>query len=74
MDSGHLEAMRRASPEVYRPKLELFMRYAEGYDLDEVPDPYYGGENGFEAVLNYCEDAVAGLLDVLARRSPKSIT
>ena len=74
MDAGHLEAMRRASPEVYRPKLELFMRYSDGYDLDEVPDPYYGGENGFEAVLNYCEDAVAGLLDVLARRSPKQIT
>ena len=33
MDSGHLRAMRRASPGVYRPKLELFMRYAEGSTL-----------------------------------------
>jgi len=68
MDVGHLEFMRRMCPEVYRPKLGLFMRYAREHDLDEVPDPYYGGVAGFEAVLNYCEDGAGGLVEMLARR------
>jgi protein-tyrosine phosphatase len=31
--------------------------------VKEVPDPYYGGPNGFEVVLDYIEDACEGLLD-----------
>lgn len=65
MDVGHLETMLRSCPEVYRPKVQLFMRYARNHDLDEVPDPYYGGDAGFEAVLDYCEDGVGGLIDAL---------
>lgn len=65
MDAGHLEIMRRKCPEVYRGKLGLFMRYAREFDIDEVPDPYYGGAAGFEAVLDYCEDGVQGLLDAV---------
>jgi len=68
MDAEHLAEMQRLCPEVYRPKLQLFMKYAQRHDLDEVPDPYFGGEKGFEAVLDYCEDAVDGLLEDLARR------
>lgn len=67
MDAGHLEFMRRMCPEVYRPKLGLFMRYAREHDLDEVPDPYYGGVAGFEVVLDYCEDGAGGLVEMLAR-------
>lgn len=65
MDGGHLRFMQRMCPEVYRHKLDLFMRFARNHDLEEVPDPYYGGDAGFEAVLNYCEDAVQGLIDRL---------
>lgn len=65
MDVGHLEIMLRRCPEVYRPKLQLFMRYAGNHDLDEVPDPYYGGDAGFETVLDYCEDGVRGLIEAL---------
>lgn len=61
MDRGHYESMLRMSPQVYHPKVDLFMRYARSFDIDEVPDPYYGGESGFEAVLDMCEDAVDGL-------------
>ncbi len=68
MDRGHLDIMHRLSPEVYRPKLGLFMQYARRFDLDEVPDPYYGGEAGFDAVLDYCEDAVAGLIETFGAR------
>lgn len=68
MDADHLAIMRRMCPDLHRAKLSLFMRYARGHDLLEVPDPYYGGDNGFEAVLDYCEDGVQGLLEVLAAR------
>ncbi|CAL94229.1 low molecular weight protein-tyrosine-phosphatase [Azoarcus olearius] len=63
MDRGHLDLMKRACPEVYRPKLDLFLRYAAKTGFDEVPDPYYGGPQGFEMVLDMCEAGVDGLLD-----------
>lgn len=68
MDRGHLERMQRDCPPVYRPKLALFMSFAEDAEFDEVPDPYYGGPGGFDAVLDMCERAVEGLLTQLARQ------
>ena len=65
MDRGHLEIMQRLCPEVYQPRLRLFMEYARDSEFDEVPDPYYGGPRGFEAVLDMCEDGVQGVLDSL---------
>ncbi len=55
--------MRRLSPSEYHDRIRLFMDYARLYDVKEVPDPYYGGQEEFERVLDYCEDAAAGLLD-----------
>jgi protein-tyrosine phosphatase len=40
------------------------MRFARKHSAQVVPDPYYGGPNGFEVVLDYIEDACDGLLDV----------
>jgi low molecular weight protein-tyrosine phosphatase len=65
MDQGHYEIMMRRSPPVYRPKIRLFMSFARQHQGEEVPDPYYGGVQGFERVLDMCEDAVAGLLAAL---------
>ncbi len=65
MDRGHLDAMLRVCPEVYRPRVELFMRYAPGTGQDEVPDPYYGGPAGFDAVLAMCEEGVKGLIEAI---------
>lgn len=68
MDREHLEIMRRSCPEVYRPKLQMFMHYARKHRREDVPDPYFGGDKGFEAVLDYCEDGVQGLLEELIGR------
>lgn len=51
-------------------KVRLFMEYAARFDEDEVPDPYYGGPNGFERVLDMIEDAAEGLLAELRRAHP----
>lgn len=68
MDQGHLEVLLRRSPPVYRPKVRLFMSFARRHGGDDVPDPYYGAESGFEKVLDLCEDGVAGLLEELQRQ------
>ena len=63
MDRNNLALLRRACPPEYREKLGLYLDYAEGIDVGEVPDPYYGGAEGFEHVLDLAEAAARGLID-----------
>ena len=56
MDSGHLEILREHCPPEHQAKLRLLIR---GRD---VPDPYYGGPDGFERVLDMVEAACLALL------------
>ena len=58
------EAGRRATATV-RPMLSYAQRFTE----TEVPDPYYGGEAGFEHVLDLLEDACSNLLDKLSSQA-----
>lgn len=44
-------------------EIRLFLDYASGIEQEEVPDPYYGGPDGFEHVLDLVEAASRGLLD-----------
>ena len=46
--------------------IRLMLSHARRADTLEVPDPYYGGEQGFEHVLDLLEDACANLLDELS--------
>lgn len=65
LDTGHLKALRRLAPtEEDVRKVRLLRSYdpSAGADLD-VPDPYYGGRDGFEECLEMVETASAGLLD-----------
>ncbi|MGW2468629.1 low molecular weight protein-tyrosine-phosphatase [Streptomyces bauhiniae] len=65
LDTGHLKALRRLAPtEEDVRKVRLLRSYdpSAGADLD-VPDPYYGGRDGFEECLEMVEAASAGLLD-----------
>ncbi|GCB47750.1 low molecular weight protein-tyrosine-phosphatase [Streptomyces sp. NL15-2K] len=64
LDVGHLKALRRLAPcEEDAQKVRLLRSYdpAAGADLD-VPDPYYGGMDGFEECLEMVEAASDGLL------------
>ena len=62
MDRGHLDVMTRDCPPVYRNKLALFMDFTPDAEHEEVPDPFYGGVQGFESVFGLCEEGVRGLL------------
>jgi protein-tyrosine phosphatase len=65
MDRHNLALLKRGCPAQYHPKLDLFMRYSTSFDAEEVPDPYYGGDKGFELVLDMVEDAARGLIEAL---------
>ncbi len=65
MDRDNLALLRRGARPEHHHKLGLFMHYARRFEVDEVPDPYYGGERGFELVLDMAEDAGQGLIETL---------
>lgn len=58
-----LKAMDRSNR--FTSKLSLMTDYTLEMDANEVPDPYYGGPEGFEHVLDILEDACTGLLKKL---------
>ena len=59
MDRGHLRALERMAPARHRAKIRLFAPERD------VPDPYYGGAEGFERVLDLVEAQCASLLEEL---------
>jgi protein-tyrosine phosphatase len=62
MDRMNLRALARLCPAEHAHKLELFLEYAGIESAREVPDPYYGGEEGFERVLDLVEEAAQRML------------
>ena len=62
MDRSNYDTLARLCPKDARERLRLFLDFAADAGLDEVPDPYYGGADGFEYVLDLAEAASAGLL------------
>ena len=69
MDWENLTDLQHRSPPQFKHKIHLLMRYANDYDAAVVPDPYYGLNEGFNQVLDYCTDACGGLLETLERKA-----
>lgn len=67
MDEDNLAFLHRIAPATHRARARLLLDFAPGTGRRDVPDPYYGGEKGFEQVLDLIEEAVRGLLDELRR-------
>lgn len=61
MDHDNLARLQAQRPGDARAEVDLLLR-RYGADVDEVPDPYYGGAEGFEYVLRLIEQAADGLL------------
>ena len=65
MDEDNLRLLRELDPGE-GAELALMLEYATGPEaIREVPDPYYGGQDGFEHMCDLLDDATAGLLDQL---------
>lgn len=60
-DRANLSDLEAQCPPQYQHKLQLFLAGIDA-DYDEIPDPYYGGENGFELVLDLVEQASEKIL------------
>ncbi len=65
MDRENLHVLQRRAPANRRDRVRLFLEFAPEAPVTEVPDPYYGGPNGFEEVLDLVEAAALGLLQHL---------
>jgi protein-tyrosine phosphatase len=69
MDEANLLDLQRLKPSTYTGHLGLFLDFATRNDYREVPDPYYGGHDGFELVLDLVENAAQGLLNHIRIRA-----
>jgi protein-tyrosine phosphatase len=69
MDRDNLDALNLSAPVGARDRIRLFLDFAPEAFASEVPDPYYGGPNGFEEVLDLVEAAAKGLLKHLQQQA-----
>lgn len=67
MDGSNLADLQALAPAGSRARVQLFLDFSHGPEQD-VPDPYYGGEDGFDAVLDLVESACDGLIATLGGR------
>ena len=62
-DSENLADVRRLDLAGSRhAKIRLLVEYCQDREASHVPDPYYGGQSGFDEVVDLVENACAGLL------------
>ena len=62
MDRQNLADLQSMAPKNSVATLGLLLDFAEGVSTRDVPDPYYGGDDGFEEVLDLIERASQGLI------------
>jgi protein-tyrosine phosphatase len=63
MDELNRAVLLESCPEELKHKVRLLLEFAPQAGRSDVPDPYYGGANGFEYVLDLVEEAATGLLE-----------
>ncbi|KPC53048.1 low molecular weight protein-tyrosine-phosphatase [Amantichitinum ursilacus] len=69
MDNSHLRRLQQNAPAAYRHKIKLFLDFAPDQPEREVPDPYYGGPDGFEHVLDLVEAGCEGVMAHIAHET-----
>lgn len=68
MDDENVQSLKNmARDESDLKKIHKMTDFSREWNYNEVPDPYYGGEEGFELVLDLLEDSCEGLLDKLKK-------
>ena len=68
MDAENYRNLSVICPIRHANKLKMFLDFSTSFDEREVPDPYYGGAQGFEHVLDLVEDAAEGLIRDIRER------
>jgi protein-tyrosine phosphatase len=67
MDKDNMRLLKASCPQGEQQRLSLMLDWATGWG-DEVPDPYYGGDAGFEHVFDMLTDACRSLLAAIVSR------
>jgi low molecular weight protein-tyrosine phosphatase len=67
MDTDNYQILLDASPDEHHHKIKLFLDFAPEHEESNVPDPYYGGPNGFEHVFDLVEDASKGFYQTILK-------
>ena len=67
MDNDNLRLLKASCPQGEQQRLSLMLDWTTGWG-DEVPDPYYGGDSGFEHVFDMLTDACGSLLAAIVSR------
>lgn len=67
-DRSVLKELRRLCPDQYAGRLALCLDHSRRFKGQEIPDPYYGGPQGFERTLDMIEDMAQGLLADIERK------
>lgn len=68
MDELNVQLLRELAPPEHHERIRLMLEFAPHLGRTDVPDPYYGGSNGFEHVLDLVEEAAIGLLEHVRER------
>jgi len=67
MDRDNHGVLARLAQPSAGHRLRMMMAYASRFQAIDVPDPYYGGPDGFDRVLDMLEDAAQGLLEAIRK-------
>ena len=70
-DYSNYDNLIYIAPEEAKDKIKLLLEYGSS-GLKEIPDPYYGGEKGFEEVLNLIEEACENIIEKIKSGELKS--
>ena len=76
MDADNLAFLKAAAPPNCNAEIRLFLEFTEHSEMHsaarraEIPDPYFGGEGGFDFVLDLIENAARGLLKKIRGENP----
>ncbi|HVQ11209.1 MAG TPA: low molecular weight protein-tyrosine-phosphatase [Methyloceanibacter sp.] len=67
MDGSNYDELIQSAPRGARHKIRRFLDFAPRAETNDVPDPFFGGSEGFDHALDLIEQAASGLLaDLLA--------
>lgn len=64
MDQGHFEILTELKPKNTKARIKLFCDYLPPTKIRDVPDPYYGTDQGFEVVLDMLEEGCQNMIEI----------
>ena len=69
MDEDNLAILLKQCPAHLQHKVRRFLSFSQRYPNQDVPDPYYGGRDGFNSVLDMVEDGAEGLIEAISQHA-----